>query len=428
MFYEEKTIQNILNCEICAFRLDVPKKLACGSTICSICESALKVSNNQFECSLCSETHQINLSKGLPICRIISNILSIKPNEIARGNAVESLKSNLNDIKQKIVKLNSSVNNGAELIKQHCFNLRTQIQNTTDHCFEKINDLNKQLINEIDIYESDCYDSYETNQHNQHDFINTVDELVEFNKQWSDYIKKLEISEETVLEANSSAIELIHKADEQNYRLEEFIFNGNYLKFERNNNSLNSILGRLESRDKLKSVIITNEQMKELMKMCKFPLSQEWNLVFRATRDGFAAADFHSKCDDVNNNLTIIKSTNGNVFGGYTEQNWSGKCYKNDPNAFIYSLINKEKKPLVSKCLSDQSAICCSTTCGVIFGNSSSCDILICDNSNKAKESGSNLGSSYPHPNYEFDSEEANAFLAGSMYFQTLEIEVYQKV
>ena len=168
--------------------------------------------------------------------------------------------------------------------------------------------------------------------------------------------------------------------------------------------------------------------MKELMKMCKFPLSQEWNLVFRATRDGFAAADFHSKCDDVNNNLTIIKSTNGNVFGGYTEQNWSGKCYKNDPNAFIYSLINKEKKPLVSKCLSDQSAICCSTTCGVIFGNSSSCDILICDNSNKAKESGSNLGSSYPHPNYEFDSEEANAFLAGSMYFQTLEIEVYQKV
>jgi hypothetical protein len=33
----------------------------------------------------------------------------------------------------------------------------------------------------------------------------------------------------------------------------------------------------------------------------------------------------------------IIKSTNGNVFGGYTEQSWSGIGFKADSSSFIFS-------------------------------------------------------------------------------------------
>jgi hypothetical protein len=159
-----------------------------------------------------------------------------------------------------------------------------------------------------------------------------------------------------------------------------------------------------------------------------FCLSLRWRLLYRGTRDGFKAIDFHSKCDPFKQTLAIIKSTTGHVFGGYTDQDWSGKCYKIDSNAFIFSLINLDKKPLVMKCLPNQTAICCSDTIGVTFGNNSSCDILVCDESNVKKESGSNLGSSFEHPKYEFDTDEANAFLAGSMYFQTLEIEVFCKI
>ena len=54
--------------------------------------------------------------------------------------------------------------------------------------------------------------------------------------------------------------------------------------------------------------------------------SQEgkWRLLYRASRDGFAAAVFHSKCDDKGPTVTIVKSGN-NIFGGFTKQSWAGK-------------------------------------------------------------------------------------------------------
>ena len=60
--------------------------------------------------------------------------------------------------------------------------------------------------------------------------------------------------------------------------------------------------------------------MVELMSLRKFPSDQKWKLIYRATRDGFDANEFHFKCDSYQNSLVIIKSTYGNVFGGYTEQ------------------------------------------------------------------------------------------------------------
>ena len=45
---------------------------------------------------------------------------------------------------------------------------------------------------------------------------------------------------------------------------------------------------------------------------------------WRASRDGFAAATFHSKCDNKGPTVTIVKSGN-NIFGGFTEVSWASK-------------------------------------------------------------------------------------------------------
>jgi hypothetical protein len=43
------------------------------------------------------------------------------------------------------------------------------------------------------------------------------------------------------------------------------------------------------------------------------------------------------------NTLRVIKSENGNIFGGYTTKAWDSNWESvTDPNAFIFSLINKE--------------------------------------------------------------------------------------
>jgi hypothetical protein len=98
-----------------------------------------------------------------------------------------------------------------------------------------------------------------------------------------------------------------------------------------------------------KGQILTDEQQcLELIKLCEFSPNDKWTLLYRATRDGFGSDDFHSRCDGHLNTLTIFKAKESNfIFGGFTKVSWvSSFSYKSDSNAFIFSLTNKENKPL----------------------------------------------------------------------------------
>ena len=154
--------------------------------------------------------------------------------------------------------------------------------------------------------------------------------------------------------------------------------------------------------------------------------------MYRATRDGFRPCDFHSKCDGHSNTLTILKANgSGFIFGAFTTAKWEsckrpGKM-KSDPNAFIFSLTNKDNTLLKMKVdpRRHETAIYCHSSIGPSFGGG--CDILIANNSNTAMNSYSKLGYSYSHPQYAQGTNEAHRFLSGSHKFQLDEIEVYQK-
>jgi hypothetical protein len=67
------------------------------------------------------------------------------------------------------------------------------------------------------------------------------------------------------------------------------------------------------------------------------------SLLYRGSRDGFGAADFHAKCDDKGDTVTIVKSTEGYIFGGYSDQSWKSNgydCYKSSSCAFLFSIVN----------------------------------------------------------------------------------------
>jgi hypothetical protein len=151
-------------------------------------------------------------------------------------------------------------------------------------------------------------------------------------------------------------------------------------------------------------------------------------LRYRASDDGFSAEDFHRQCDNIRNTITIIKSKNGNIFGGYTDIAWdSNSFYRNDPKAILYSLVNKNNKPFKARVSSNgQCAICCDSSYGPTFGRG--CDIHIYSNSNTNSSSYSNFGFAYKHPDYQHGSTEAESILAGSIIFQTVEIEVFVKI
>ena len=88
-------------------------------------------------------------------------------------------------------------------------------------------------------------------------------------------------------------------------------------------------------------------------------------LLYKASRDGDDAEIFHSKVDNIKNNIIFIKTNKGIRFGGYTNQSWEGfNVFKEDDSAFIFSLTKLKTYDVNKK----ESAICCYPNFGPIFG------------------------------------------------------------
>ncbi len=132
--------------------------------------------------------------------------------------------------------------------------------------------------------------------------------------------------------------------------------------------------------------------------MCEFSLKDKWTLLYRGTRDGFGAADFHSKCDGHSNTLTIVKAHGSSyIFGGFNSIPWDNSSgFKSDPNAFLFSLTNKDNKPCKMRQIHTLKSINCKSAYGPIFGGGS--DFYIGNSANTTAGSGSNLGVSFQHP------------------------------
>jgi hypothetical protein len=114
--------------------------------------------------------------------------------------------------------------------------------------------------------------------------------------------------------------------------------------------------------------------------------------------------------------LTILKAKgSGFIFGGFTTVSWESSTkskWKSDANAFLFSLTNKDNKPLKMKIDPNQHhrAILCDSSSGPTFG----VDIHVANNANTTKHSFSDLGCTYLHPQYAHGTREAQSFLAGS--------------
>lgn len=180
------------------------------------------------------------------------------------------------------------------------------------------------------------------------------------------------------------------------------------------------------------STILSPRLLVSLNQLCGLDL-KSWSLVYRASRDGFGAKDFHNKCDGVTKTLTVIKATSGNIFGGFTEKSWRSQIeYVQDPKAFIFSLVNKEQKPFKAMCLHNgQNAIVNDSTAGPCFGatfDGKVEDICIYSDSNANDSSYACFGYAYQHPDFKQSIDWDQTILAGTQHFQTTEIEVYSKM
>jgi hypothetical protein len=152
----------------------------------------------------------------------------------------------------------------------------------------------------------------------------------------------------------------------------------------------------------------------------------QFSLLWRGSRDGFKANDFHVRCDGHANTLTVILDTKGNIFGGFTPVKWeSGNSHKADDSlkSFLFTLKNPHNIParrFPLKAEMKHSAIYCLSGYGPLFGETGG-GICVYDNCNAGSQSNTGFDS------YNNDTGQAgDEFFTGSLYFQVKEIEVFE--
>jgi hypothetical protein len=163
---------------------------------------------------------------------------------------------------------------------------------------------------------------------------------------------------------------------------------------------------------------------------------KRFDLLWRGSRDGFGARQFHERCDGHANTLTLLLDTEGNVFGGFTpvkweSPEWNGKsgiqsnCWKSDNSlkSFVFTLKNPHNYPTTKFALKPdrkQFAIRCDIDEGPTFGREN--DIWIMNDSHTSLHNRTNLGGTYTNET-QLSGETVST---GSVTFTVQEIEVFE--
>ena len=189
----------------------------------------------------------------------------------------------------------------------------------------EINNNNEIIIKKIDDYIEQSIKIFAPIDANiKNAFLKTQQEL---EIEWSKYLNNNNKDANKLLEANKI---LIKKVNDQKETLDNLIFKGNVLIYEKLPKI--DLMATSLINKKFCSLILSENQMNELMKICRFDSNYyKWKMTYRATRDG----NFFNK--RLSNDLVIIKSSNGNVYGSF----YKGEIY----HEFIFSFINEKNIP-----------------------------------------------------------------------------------
>ena len=427
-----------LKCKVCIKFYLNPVTLPCKCIICShhIKEQTKNI-NEKYKCDLCEMKHEIP-KHGFPANIEIIDMLKLN----LHVDDKTKLANELIDQLDKVIKDLKLMNDPENFIFDYISETKNKLDLRRERLKSKIDEIFDGMIKKVNEYDKECKQKCPKlkTKNTSDKYLDELDKLSfsskdqlrdeNLNKNIKDKIINT-ISNQLAHDKNN-LFDLTKKLlngkgcyfDPSNFEFEQNCFGELFIDEFSKTNNFNEF-GRSKLDDK---TILTPILSRELIKLCGFKFTTEFKLLYRATIDGFSAENFHLKCDNIPKTLTIIKvKDQPHIFGGYTEATWEDKLFethKSDRNAFIFSLVNDDDKPLKFKANRNYAnAIYCSYSYGPTFGYY---DFRIKDYSNRNPSSCANFSSTYLHPLYQNGSYEAKTFLAGSEKFLTSEIEVYQ--
>ena len=245
---------------------------------------------------------------------------------------------------------------------------------------------------------------------NEFDLILKVQALIKEEEITLNLYKNYNITKDDIINNLIEAVQNLTKRVEklENWKKEKEGTNNNIITPKSNDIDIiknSNIMQKKEElnliEQRLKQDIFSNKKISFKLRYC-------------GTKDGDDSKIFHSKCDNIQNQLVLVKTKEGLKFGGYTRLgfNSSGSAIK-DKDAFLFSLDLMKTYDAIE----GNETIYCYSSSGPTFGYSS--DISIENNffSNKGRVQ-KKMNRFKTSKDYELNG--------GNEYFEFKELEVFQ--
>lgn len=164
-----------------------------------------------------------------------------QPNEVYRGKESEQLKSNLNKLESLLNELSFDMEHGEDKIKDHCIELRIQVQLAAEQKIQEINEFNDAFIKQIDLYEKECTEKLTLDKELKSSLDAAINEVKCFLAEKRSYLGRFQISEEEIAHSNEKSNEYKSNLDFQKMNIKSLTFNNRLLEFEMNKNRLDEM-------------------------------------------------------------------------------------------------------------------------------------------------------------------------------------------
>ena len=304
-------IKNNEKCSICNGTAEATAPVPCGARICA---KHFNSPEDALECSYCNKTHHQSNDNG-------------ESDRVDKRNKAKKIYTSLMD---KLTQCDQIRDHADLYIYEYCEKEIRKIDILREEEKQKIDDYYNDLIDKIKAYRLEYTNYVESKKDELHlnDICQPLENIRKEINNWNSFLNSLEIDETNldsiIKEATASeqtTKDILDKLEKIIFMNKKVIFNSS-VKDKVNNRTF---LGMISFSGNINSMILNYDLNKssELIKLCGFEPNSEFKLLYRGSRDGFRARDFHSHCDDIPNTLTIIQSENGNIFGGFTTQTWT---------------------------------------------------------------------------------------------------------
>jgi len=178
-------------------------------------------------------------------------------------------------------------------------------------------------------------------------------------------------------------------------------------------------------RAKPPSEILSAEAHRQIISWLDTGVATKLELLYRASYDGWKSKDFHLRCDNKGPTVTVIKCTDGCVFGGFTSTAWGSEYgFRACADAFIFSLHRPGGVGPVKLAVRAERAQEAIKHFGLMGPNFGTGDIRVESGTNSDTQGSTNIQSYALPPGHA--PVDALTFFTGAKKFRAAEVEVFR--